>query len=154
MAYCKVAYCRFSHSHVTKGHKCGRCPQYGHGDAECRNQANIRILENYMNDILPIDKQCNVIDCKYKELHTSDAHHCPKCKKRVVHTILDCDQNIETIFVKCPLCRKNNILSKPKKIIGLSDKCCICLENSVEIDFPNCPHCCVCECCLHKIKEQ
>lgn len=149
-SYCKVAYCRFSFSHVTNGHKCGRCGKYGHGDAECRNQANIRFLENYIHDILPEDKQCKIIDCKYKELHTNDAHHCPKCNKRIDHAIKDCNIPIK---VKCPLCRIDNTISKYKKIIGLSEKCCICLENNIEIDFPDCPHCCICLECLHQIKD-
>ena len=33
--YCKVLKCKFPSSHVTLGHKCGRCNKYGHGEIEC-----------------------------------------------------------------------------------------------------------------------
>ena len=154
-SYCKVAFCRYSDTHVTKGHKCGRCGIYGHGDAECRGQRNIRLLDNYLQEILPIEKQCLINDCLYKELHTIDAHHCPKCNKREKHPLSECGKksdNLNTIFnIKCPLCRTDNILNNPKKIKGLTDKCSICIDNNVEILFPECYHCCVCYDCLIKL---
>lgn len=53
------------------------------------------------------------------------------------------------IKVTCPLCRQMNTISKKQKpIVGLSDKCCICWENSVQVFFPVCGHVCVCSSCL------
>lgn len=162
-SYCKVAYCRYPNTHVTKGHKCGNCSTYGHGDAECRRQTSMRNLYSYLEEILPPDKYCKVSDCKYKHLHTSEAHHCPLCKKRDVHTLSECKEyneceeykeynELNKIFnVNCPLCRTNNIIKNPKKIKGLSDKCSICIDNNVEILFTECNHCCICSNCLLKL---
>lgn len=150
MSYCKVAYCRFSSTHVTKGHKCGRCGIYGHGDAECNQEADMSILENYKDDVLPLDKQCLVNDCETKELHCTNAHHCPLCQKRDPHTKTDCTRNIKK--VKCPMCRTDNVIKNLTKIKGLSDKCCVCLDNTVEILFPECSHCCVCFQCFSQIR--
>ena len=149
-SYCKVAYCRFTNTHVTKGHKCGRCGIYGHGDAECRGQTDIQLLDYYLNDTLPIEDQCLINDCLYKELHTTEAHHCPNCNKREKHTLSECKKNNRIFNINCPLCRKNNVIKEPIKIKGLSDKCCICIDNNVEILFTECNHCCICSNCLVK----
>lgn len=161
---CNVAYCNFNDTHVTMGHRCGRCYNYGHGDAECRYSAAIQNLYRlYKDDVVPNNRICSVEDCKYKFLHTNAAHHCPICKKRDAHTLADCPQNKPSVSVstvvyniKCPICRADNSVSvvQDKKILGLSDKCCICMDNSVEIMFPNCYHCCICLACLKKFDNK
>ncbi len=154
MSYCKVAYCRFSTTHVTKGHLCGNCRKYGHGDAECKRQNAINNLRIYDDDVIPNNKICTVADCQNRELHTIDAHHCPVCLKRETHTINECPKNKPTERVihnvKCPICRSDNPTVSTKKITGLTDKCCICIDNNVEILLPTCYHCCMCLACLEK----
>jgi hypothetical protein len=149
MSYCKVSYCRFSNTHVTKGHKCGPCGQYGHGEIECTSPYYKSLLQQYNNDILPNNIQCTISDCLFKEYHTIEAHHCPQCNKREPHTIVNCSQ--KDFNIKCPICRTENTIKDPKKILGLSDKCSICLDNNVEIVFPSCNHCCICMECLKKL---
>ena len=163
MSYCKVAYCRFKTTHVTKGHKCGRCiDQFGHGEIECSQPWLKAHLQEYLLDIMPINLQCTVSDCQNKELHSIDAHHCPVCLKREAHTVSGCPRNHINIGnvtvsnanvvknVKCPICRSDNPTVSTKKIPGLSDKCCICIDNNVEILLPTCYHCCMCLACLEK----
>ncbi len=169
MLYCKVLDCRFNYSHVTKGHKCGPCGQYGHGEIECFYPSRKRDLLQYYNDTLPVNIQCTVPDCASKELHTVNAHHCPQCGERVTHTVQNCPLNSsqtstqtasqtasqtapqQTFNVKCPICRTPNNLVNPITIVGLSDECCICYKNSVEVVFTSCNHCCVCMECLKKL---
>lgn len=153
-SYCKVAYCRYNNTHVTKGHKCGNCGQYAHGDAECRYPYLIENLAKYHNETLPEYKHCTVEDCVAKMLHTVDAHHCPICNKRDAHTIANCpSQSSEPpkiYHAKCPVCREENTLVNPRKVYGLNDECCICCDNKVEVLFPKCYHCCICFECLDK----
>jgi hypothetical protein len=181
--YCKVRWCRFNSSHVTKGHKCGRCGVNGHGDAECYSDFQKQSLVRYHNEILPSDLHCTVEDCDNKQYHTIDAHHCPRCHIRTTHTIAECNNPIssstststststsitstynntsislsssvnnnstqKSFDVKCPICRKHNHISKPTKLYGISDKCCICMENVIDTLMPSCGHCCICLTCL------
>ena len=154
--HCKVGYCRYNYTHVTKGHKCGRCGIYGHGDYECLHPRQIDMLIMHHNDVLPDNMKCSVSDCIYKELHTVDAHHCSSCGRRTAHTLIQCNpivqNNNKTYYKKCPLCRTDNTLVNPKKILGLSDKCSICMDDNVEILFPDCSHVCVCNKCFDKLQ--
>lgn len=178
-SYCKVRWCRFSSTHVTKGHKCGTCGQYGHGETECYSTHQKQFLaDTYHDDVLPNNLHCTVEDCNNKQYHTADAHHCPRCQVRDTHTLTNCDtntssqsistngMNIASIMttisssaassniinksysVKCPLCREDNYIHKPVKLYGISDKCCICMENVVDVLMPSCGHCCICLTCL------
>ncbi len=153
--YCKVAYCRYSSTHVTKGHCCGRCGKFGHGEVECFYPHKIEALKE-INDVLPNNKICSIADCNNKFLHTIEGHHCPICRKRAQHSIINCPQNQssvdDTLYnIKCPMCRTDNTLINPKKIFGLTDKCAICLDNNVEILMPTCYHCCLCLECVKKL---
>lgn len=82
--------------------------------------------------------------------HTIDAHNCDICYKRAKHSLFECPNRIKKI--QCPICRtENSITNNQKKIYGLTDKCSICLDNSVEILFEKCSHCCVCNECFIKL---
>jgi hypothetical protein len=156
--YCKVEKCNFSKFHVTSGHKCGNCKMYGHGIIECNNPNKKTKLTCSLGDILPSTLQCKFGNCKYKQYHTSDGHHCLMCHERL-HDISTCPLNpnitkkIKIILdIKCPLCKQNNKINiNQQQIYGLTDKCLVCLENNVEIFFPNCGHVCVCVSCFKKI---
>jgi hypothetical protein len=178
-SYCKVAECRYSSTHVTKGHRCGTCGNYGHGEIECYNNYKKEELKRHYNHIIPEHMQCTISDCRYKELHTIDAHHCPNCKQRVQHTQASChttyspnaqyNNNVtsylssiyntnynsvqNTYKVQCPLCRVNNNFTNPTKLFGISNECSICLINNVEILFPQCNHVPVCMKCLESLNN-
>jgi len=165
-SYCKARWCRFSSSHTTKGHKCGRCGKYGHGDAECSNNYDIESLIPFHIETLPVELHCTVEDCNYKQYHTIDAHHCPVCKLRTTHTVANCPSTIlsmtptidtpppnKTYNIKCPMCREDNYISKLTKLYCITDKCCICMENVVNVLLPNCGHCCICTTCLSTLDK-
>ena len=150
MIGCKVKFCRFKDTHVTRYHQCGKCNNYGHGGAECNNRYLKNNLERYSHDILPYNKHCTFGGCDNKEYHTIDAHHCTLCNNRY-HSKETCEKNIKekNINIQCPICKEHNeFSSNQKKVYGLDENCCICLSNKVEVYFPSCGHICICiECC-------
>lgn len=82
MSFCKVKNCRYPDTHVTIGHKCGKCYNFGHGQIECGNNELIESLYNEnKNNILPNDKQCNIDGCYNSKLHTTESHPCKYCNK-------------------------------------------------------------------------
>jgi len=85
-SYCKSDGCRFSQSHTTSGHKCGKCGEYGHGVMECGN--NDRIVKLPNDDHLPQALWCTMLGCSYPWSHASRAHHCSKCGRN--HHSRDC----------------------------------------------------------------
>ena len=146
--FCKAGYCRYKFTHVTKGHKCGLCGIYGHGNAECYDNISIYNLEKYHDDVLPDHMQCTVSNCATKKYHTVEAHHCSKCGIRDPHDEDSCSKSYD---LNCPVCRAHNTFKNPIIIKGLSDECCICYAKNVEVLFPTCKHCVLCMECLEKM---
>ena len=92
MSYCKVYGCRFSHTHLTKAHKCGTCGKYGHGQIECGNNTKIEQLKIISKGIrFPPHLYCQSPGCRASYSHTSDAHVCHICSGR--HFEYECTQN-------------------------------------------------------------
>ena len=155
MSYCVVAGCRFPYSHVTSGHLCSKCKKYGHGQIECGKKNMMDYLVNYFTDEMASDKQCTIIDCKNKNNHSRDAHHCRICLGR--HHYKECSYiNFETgdFKVKCPFCKKiNEIKESQPKAYGLEEKCKICMTNDIEVYFPGCGHTVVCYDCLKELSD-
>ena len=142
MNFCKVHGCRYTFSHTTYGHTCGKCKLTGHGQYECGKSYKIDRLKSYYNDVLPEHKHCEISDCKYKWSHMTIAHNSN-------------NSNIIKYVIKCPLCRKENkIKTEQKKVYGLDNDCIICLENKVEIYFPDCGHVCICYKCLNQLDNK
>lgn len=149
-----VKECRYNMTHTTKGHKCGKCGGYGHGILECRNFSAKEQLKIYFCDIVEPERRCDVPGCDYNQYHTRLAHVCPICDKREPHTKEECPLNPsrnETYSVTCPICKAENMLINPRKIYGISDECCICMDNKVDILLDTCNHCCVCLECVKKM---
>lgn len=262
MLYCKVAYCRFPHTHTTRGHRCGTCGKFGHGQTECANQTKIDNLEQYRNDVLPYDLRCKICiesgNFQAARNHTTSSHICKKCDKRHSFSASECiiqsiehyksrfsdcyelqdfdidlfkqhsgyyipgssgedrkiyciinvgmgcqlyvychypnepvaifmhsdswgqygpatndeptlrkyidearevepsqfivtvqaqSQTLKTIF-ECPICRNKNETKNVSKIYGSSDKCSICLAETVTKFFHDCGHACTCDGCF------
>ena len=85
MPYCKVECCRFPDSHTTRGHKCGYCGGYGHGQIECGNQERIDKLAPHLEETLPKRLWCTHCPSSsvfVKKTHTNMAHNCRKCGRR------------------------------------------------------------------------
>ena len=122
---CKIKNGRYS----DRGHKCGTCNKYGHGQIECNDGIMIKkLLYKFGGNILPIDKRCPIEGCSYSWSHSGAAHICSYCSDRE-HGKYNCP-HIEVIWkIKCPVCRKINLVnSKQKVIYGTTINCCCCLE--------------------------
>ena len=160
---CKVAGCRFKDSHVTAGHICGTCKQFGHGQCECHNETAKRNLTKYLNDCLPGHSHCTRPKCAHKSLHKTSAHMCGVCggfhsgyncpnspeyeQRRNSELLLASYTNSQTMCtVKCPTCRQSSTFDIEKsKLFGIDTNCIICCSNKVDIRIP-CGHsfCSVC----------
>jgi len=153
--YCKANRCRYATSHVTAGHQCGVCHQYGHGQVECKKP---EVLRGYMNDVLPTHLQCQVIGCKHSEVHTTDSHIATRSSELVYDPSLSKwrVRNGEDQTVKCPLCRVENKYFDVNslKVFGITQKCIICAGNDIDVVLPACKHACMCKTCLEKLNTE
>jgi hypothetical protein len=151
--HCKVGYCRYKFTHATQGHICGRCAEKGHGDYECTHYMSRRlkeVLKQYFDDILPDNMHCTVSDCKDKQYHTKEAHHCPHCGKREQHTMEQCSKKEKTYNLRCPDCRTEHRNIKLLKIYCKAE-CGVCLTNNIDISLP-CGHT-YCTKCINRIAQ-
>ena len=82
MSYCKVKNCRYPDTHVTIGHKCGKCGGFGHGQMECGKEYLINSLYKYKDDILPMGK-----------LEKQSSNSCKYCEKSGNRHLKNCPQN-------------------------------------------------------------
>ncbi len=81
--YCIVQGCRFSSTHLTKSHKCGKCERFGHGQMECGNDHLITKLNITSKPIyFPPNLNCTSMFCPCPWTHTSDSHYCSQCQER------------------------------------------------------------------------
>ena len=60
---CAVKGCRYSNTHITSGHQCGKCHQYGHGRMECSYNS----------------QKCFIDGCRYSNTHITQQHQCGNC---------------------------------------------------------------------------
>ena len=172
MSNCKVLNCRFPNSHVTQGHKCGICSDYGHGQME---HGNIRLLNKLKShtEVMPDWATCTKRGCKFKNLHNSEAHHCHLCNK--LHSWHNCQNNKhfldrkskevglnlndtktsdKLINIKCPLCNTiNKVNINEHKLFGIENKCVVCMHNNVNILLPQCKHVVLCDICCNEIEK-
>jgi hypothetical protein len=90
--YCCVAGCKHPDNHVTDGHRCRKCNQFGHGIVECGNRYLCSILlmtSSYFK--IPREKQCRSPGCRHMHTHTTEGHYCSKCRQ--YHSLSDCPKN-------------------------------------------------------------
>lgn len=141
--FCKVHGCRYSWSHTTLGHECGTCHKFGHGQYECENTLKISNLNN-IKDILPLNLQCSIKGCRFKEYHIKEIHK----------SSFSCDKKKIQYIIECPICRTiNHINENQPKLYGVSDICCVCTEKNVELFFSNCGHACICLDCADNLNK-
>ena len=141
---CQVKHCRFKYMHVTLGHLCGICKNYGHGEMECNNNNYKNLLLKYHSDNLSENDKCKFGGCNTCYHHKTESHHCNYCNERF-HSPNTCPKLLNIIDIMCPLCKTKNILSLTKdKIFGLEDKCKVCMDNTIELLLPMCKHGCLC----------
>lgn len=144
--FCLVMNCGYSQTHITQGHKCGKCNDYGHGQIECGDAALMEILKNKIKDnpiTIPFDMQCKVPWCGHKNLHTTVAH----CSKKSF-------PSTNYFTVVCPTCRTKNFINKNQmKVFGITEKCSICYENVIDLFLPNCGHTNICYECTKTLSK-
>lgn len=148
---CKVAGCRYSDTHTTLGHCCGKCNLFGHGRVECGKKDLMDALILYHDDKISVDDRCSLRTCGDKsKYHTEQAHYCTMCYKR--HSEFECDINAGKYKVICPLCMAPNMYLNATKI-NSNDTCDVCLTNKVSTELPLCKHRCLCIDCLHELEK-
>lgn len=163
IAYCKVYKCRFAHSHVTAGHKCGTCGCYGHGIVEHGNTSRCQKLKMYFDDRMPTHLACTRAKCNNSTLHMTSGHICELCNKNT-HSEANCEQNNEFIIRKetelhatkkrkiikldCQICSVENYVNLTDDVVfGIDTLCKICCDNIVELRLPVCKHTMMCISC-------
>ena len=52
---------------------------------------------------------------------------------------------------ECPMCRTAISKSDSSKIYSISERCCVCLDKTVNMYFKECGHACVCDECLENL---
>ena len=148
MKYCNVKRCRFSNTHTTSFHKCGRCHQYGHGILECGNEAKIAELSRLTQFEIPCTEWCTSISCSNRYTHTLEAHNCIICGKRGA-----CEEHdTSSLFMTCPFCKQEGYVDLKNEIFT-GTECIICMENSKVVIFNNCKHALTCKLCVMRIFE-
>ena len=166
MSLCRILNCQNCDTHVTQGHKCESCGEFGHGTNECGNEARINLLKTLSEyDRLSQDKFCTIPYCKYFWSHTTQYHYCRRCNNKG-HSSINCElainnnvvnmQNVlnNEVTVDCPICRTiNRINGCQKKVFGLEETCKICLLNPVELYLPACGHTVMCMECAKSISN-
>lgn len=75
-------------THVTRGHECGRCGRYGHGQIECGDPNAYNALRRFRN-VLPASLHCRYRCCDFRRFHTSSAHRCSYGGHHG-HSVLNC----------------------------------------------------------------
>ena len=73
---CHVDRCTSKHTHLTRGHKCGVCLEYGHGgwnhiDGKINGKVVMPSITHYSERIPEIFRTC---DCKNGSVHTIEGH--------------------------------------------------------------------------------
>lgn len=144
--FCKVQYCRYPNYHISAGHQCGTCGNFGHGQYECTRPDKIIYS---LTDRIPLALQCQIPSCRYKEYHVTSGHFCKNCRKWGLECL--CDSKT----AKCPICRTVNTYTTVEslKIFGISQKCSVCTEKDIEVCLPVCKHACLCKTCLGIITD-
>ena len=147
--FCQVKGCRFSFSHSTKGHLCGTCNQFGHGQQECGKPGKIASLYRINNIDLPLHLHCTVIGCESKHTHSNSSHYCKQCKQRT-DSCIHCTNLIDLQNKICPTCKLNNEVDLNLQIFTGSD-CIICFDQKKMILFKSCNHANICRDCFIKL---
>ena len=150
MSQCRVLGCRFSATHVTRGHLCGRCKRYNHGMLECGDIDAVDSLRRHARDV--VSQPCDVVDCSYRWLHTTCAHWCRRCARFGGGQICcqinaESEEDAENAKVRCPTCRTLNTVDV-SVVVHAGAECCVCFQSGPTVVFPQCRHANVCSSCV------
>ena len=109
--YCCVKGCHYPSNHTTRGHKCGKCGLFGHGQTECGIKLKIDALK-YASTYFPSQLHCTVPNCRGKYNHSTVSHHCSHCGDR--HSESSCPNAVNQTS-------NAYAISEAKKIFGSTD---------------------------------
>jgi len=113
-SYCIVQGCRFSSTHLTSSHKCGKCGRFGHGQMECNNSIMINQLKsNSISIKLPQNLYCESLYCPCPWSHTSESHYCLQCQERHLET--NCPSRCDIMGDPTEIRR---VIQEAKKLFG------------------------------------
>lgn len=131
--------------HVTMGHRCGACGEFGHGQVECRRRASRdQLFMLYGADTLDAEHQCRVPFCPMKHLHRTESHICQTCGATIA-----CSCNSQHTC-PCPSCKHMGTVDLSKKYYT-GGACVVCFEDVVPmVSFP-CGHTNVCLTCVTRL---
>lgn len=144
---CKVRGCRFPGTHVTRGHRCGSCFQFGHGIMECADLTRVDALHVYWTENMPTELHCTVLGCMSPTSHSVEGHHCGQCGKR--GATVCCSSRVTRT---CPLCKTvSEIHLADTFFTGVA--CVVCMDHKPLCLFPNCRHVTVCVECTQRMGQ-
>ena len=121
----------------------------------------IKIGKKQIKEYITDDKNMNqfdvyihILNCfdKFKIINPNQGRELQDCEEIYKFLMIDED---ELFNIKCPICRTVNTVNNnfvPLK--GLTEECCICMNQMVSQILPNCGHCCICTECGDKIKTK
>ena len=144
MALCCVARCRFPTTHVTRGHRCGTCGAYGHGQMECGRPAMLARLRNQSPQASVVAVPCTKPGCTQPWLHTTEAHQCTRCGGR--NTECTCNMQAHSVVLKCPHCRGISQVDF-NVVVHTNAECTICFDAKPCVVFSGCRHANICADC-------
>ena len=146
MMSCQVSGCRFSHTHTTASHRCGRCRQRGHGRIECGNSYRIAKLNDLPMAQLQASHWCTVVGCADPWSHMDSAHLCDSCAINSNAPNCRCSSSTSKSILRCPTCRSETSVTF---IFTEDAKCVICLDDKKTkmVLFEACAHANVCRQC-------
>lgn len=149
--YCDVIGCRFRGFHTTRGHRCGICNEYGHGQVECDNFTLMRRLRSMADKEIPMLQRCTVWGCVYSSFHTTAGHFCVKCRK-YGHSSRIC--GLESNWrMRCVMCRSMSNVDINSKVFTNAE-CVVCTEKKPLLVFQECRHAVVCYECSMEYTER
>ena len=153
MPRCRVQYCRFQNTHVTLGHQCGICKEYGHGQMEHGNLNLIQSLRMWDSEVLPANLRCTATFCNERDLHTLSAHICQMCSQR---GNADCCQptsvatsSVMTAAGTCPTCKQ--IFTTDLSLKVFTGSACIICYDDKPVSVYSCGHANICAECTQKL---
>ena len=114
---CTVQGCRYSTTHNTSKHQCGKCHQYGHGRMECGTQHTQHTQ---------FVKLCFVEGCRHSTYHKTVNHQCGKCHQ-YGHGQRECgNQNkiiaLHNTYSKTDTTSNIYAISEAQKLFGNRDR--------------------------------
>ena len=154
---CRVGGCRFADTHVTLGHRCGACGEYGHGQLECTDVEAKRRL-TLRTEHMPLHMHCTVAGCRTAHTHSTSAHNCPHCIGRAGEHTPTCPLGVvastptsQASKRRCPMCRSESYIDRDPLTVYAAADCVVCMEGGPLIVFPACRHACMCVSCFENM---